>query len=459
MPEISKTDQPNPSEQQLFFLSTLLQLERQIRHADTPAELGFIMVNETLRLVNYKQAFLWRMGATGRIFIEAVSGVDRPDRNAPLIIYIREIIRYISRSPENRMIHPIAEGSLPEKHRLGWEEWLAGAGLWCPLVSPHEEMIGGLLISREAPWSESETALLERLADAYAHAWWALGRRKKPLQTRLKAGLRKGWVKLAVLALAAILLTLPVRLSVLAPVEIVPFDPLIVSAPMEGVIRSIHVEPNQEIKAGKPLFNLDDTSIRNEYEVSKKTLAVARAEYMRATQKAFLDEKSKADLLLLRARIKQKTAEVNYMADVLERSRVEAERNGIVVFGDVNDWLGKPVLVGEKVMTIANPAQVEAEIHLPVEDAINLEPGAETLIFLNVSPDKPLPAKLRQASYEAQVTPEGTLAFLLKSDLTQGNPQPRIGLRGTAKIYGERVSLFYYLMRRPFAAVRQMLGL
>ena len=69
MPEILKANQPNPSEQQLLFLSTLLQLERQIRHADSPAELGFIMANETLRLVNYKQAILWRMGATGRIFI------------------------------------------------------------------------------------------------------------------------------------------------------------------------------------------------------------------------------------------------------------------------------------------------------------------------------------------------------------------------------------------------------
>ena len=35
---------------------------------------------------------------------------------------------------------------------------------------------------------------------------------------------------------------------------------------------------------------------------------------------------------------------------------------------------------------------------------------------------------------------------------------PRIGSRGTAQIYGENVSLGFYLFRRPLAAVRQWMG-
>jgi hypothetical protein len=31
-------------------------------------------------------------------------------------------------------------------------------------------------------------------------------------------------------------------------------------------------------------------------------------------------------------------------------------------------------------------------------------------------------------------------------------------MKGTAKVYGERVSLFYYLLRRPLAAARQFVG-
>ena len=35
---------------------------------------------------------------------------------------------------------------------------------------------------------------------------------------------------------------------------------------------------------------------------------------------------------------------------------------------------------------------------------------------------------------------------------------PRIGLRGTARIYGGDTTLFYYLLRRPITAARQWLG-
>jgi hypothetical protein len=31
-------------------------------------------------------------------------------------------------------------------------------------------------------------------------------------------------------------------------------------------------------------------------------------------------------------------------------------------------------------------------------------------------------------------------------------------LQGTAKMYGERVSVFFYLFRRPISYVRQLLG-
>ena len=39
------------------------------------------------------------------------------------------------------------------------------------------------------------------------------------------------------------------------------------------------------------------------------------------------------------------------------------------------------------------------------------------------------------------------------------NKLPRIGLRGTAKVYGSKVSLFYYLFRKPITFMRQLIGI
>ncbi len=437
----------------------LLRLERRARHAENLAELSFIIVNETLRLVSYRQAILWEKGSGRSIRIKAVSGVDRPDPDAPFVIYMRRILKHLLRQPDFEKIRTLQESDLKEDDKRGWTEWAMGTVIWCPLMTPAGEILGGLIFTRGVPWNKEDIARLEHLADAYAHAWQGLNSRKSPWRRDIRRGWRKRLSQLIWLLLVVFLMGLPVRLSVLAPAEIVPSHFLIVSVPMDGVIQQFHVAPDQEIEAGQPLFRLDDTAFRNEYEVAKRAVSVARAAYKRTAQKAFADKESRGDLLLLKAQVEQKSAELDYMTDRLARSEIVAEQAGLAVFGDVNDWLGKPVATGEKVMTIADPNQVEAEIQLPVEDAINLEKGADVLIFLNVEPDRPLPARLRQASYEAQVTPEGTLAFRLKATLIQKERIPRIGLRGTAKIYGKEATLFYYLMRRPLTALRQYLGM
>ena len=445
-----------PAEQQLLLLSTLIQLEKRIRQTQTLAEFAFAAVNETLRLIRYRQGILWEMKLTGKPGIEAVSGVDKPEKNAPFIVYLHDLIEKTLSTSDSRKILSLKKEDIDKRFQDGWQEWGIGVLLWCPLISPLGEIQGGLVFIRPEAWNEAEIALTERLSEAYAYTWDALRQRKQPWYSQLGKG--KKTLRLWGLFFFVLFMILPIRLSVLAPVEIVPYNDIIVSSPIDGVIRRFFISPNDVVKKGQSLFRLDDTAIRNEYEVSKKSMSVAQTEHLRAVNKAFADEKSRESVMLLEAQIREKTAEVNYMAELLERCEVRAETDGLAVFGDVNDWLGKPVVVGEKIMSIANPKSIEAEIRLPVGDAINLEEGAEVLVFLNVEPDRPLTAKLRRAAYEAQLTPEGALAFRLKASLISKDRLSRIGLRGTAKIYGKQVLMFYYLLRRPLATFRQYMG-
>jgi hypothetical protein len=443
-------------EAQLFGLSTLVQLGKRARHAATAQELAFVMVNETNALVPYRQAVLWRREAKGRGHVVTISGSAAVERNAPITHWLNRALARLDSATAD-MPRPVGAADLSGALGEEWAEWLPAYALWVPLALDPGHVLGGLVLAREQPWSDGERHIVNELADSFAHAWAGfLGGRRRSLLARLWGG--RKYINLAIAAAVIGIMFLPISLSALAPAEVVPFQPTIVRAPLDGVVDHFAVAPNAPVKEGQTVLELDPRAIQNKLEVAGKALAVAEAEYRQAAQEAVFDDKSRAKLTVLKARADQRRTDVAYAQSLLDRIHVNASRDGLALFEDPNDWIGRPVTIGERLLEIADPAQGELEIWLPIADAINLKPGAEVEFFLNIAPGSPLWARLRQTSYEATQSPANLLGYRLKATLDDPSRMPRIGLRGTAKIYGEKVTLFYYLARRPLAAARQFLG-
>ena len=105
-------------EQQLFALSTLVQLGKRARHAATAEELGFVMVNETHSLVPYRQAVLWRRDAAGAGTSLAISGTAVVERNAPLTLWLNRALAKLDRVGEGPDPRPVSAGDLPAAFTL-----------------------------------------------------------------------------------------------------------------------------------------------------------------------------------------------------------------------------------------------------------------------------------------------------------------------------------------------------
>jgi len=432
--------------------STILRLEQQLRHAADLYEFEFLVVNETHSLIPFRQAVLWRWSGRKSGTIKAISGLTSPDRQSPFVFWFSRVLKTL---PPEKM-QTVTSAELPENLADEWQEWLPEQGLWVPLKTPKGKCLGALFLSREEKWQAHDLTLLELLADIYGYSWAVfLGDRwwkfSSPWFTRFVF-----WF-----AILFFLSTpfIPARISVLAPAEVIPLDPTLVRAPLDGVVKDFFVSPNETVKAGDTLFSLDDTTLRNRLLAAKKSLGVAEAELKKVKRKAISDPNAKADLVLLKKRAEERVAAVAYVQELMERIVVKADQDGIAIFSDAGDLIGKPVVIGEKILILAQPEKAELEIKLPVADAINLEQGAEVLLFLNMSPESPIRAILFHAGYRAQATEDGFLAYRLKAGFSEGAAPPRIGLMGTAKIYGNRSNLFYLVMRRPMAAIRQKLGL
>ncbi|MCI5190952.1 MAG: HlyD family secretion protein, partial [Candidatus Electrothrix sp. AS4_5] len=128
------------------------------------------------------------------------------------------------------------------------------------------------------------------------------------------------------------------------------------------------------------------------------------------------------------------------------------------LFGETSDWIGKAVTIGEQVIQIADPTQVEITIQLPISDAIRLDEQAQVKLYLTSNPQTSYQAKLYYYAYQPEVTPSNIVAYKLKARFDGEYEKPRLGQSGTAKLYGERVPFIYYIMRKPLAALRQWIG-
>ena len=454
---MATTAEPTPQQLPiLIHLAALTHLEGQIRAAKTIQELQFLSVNETRRLIPYEQAFLLSAShsANEACRVLNAASVAVVDRDAPMMVWLEQAVRALFQAADTKeQPTVITEELLPESLRSGWREFVKGHVFWCPLQHPDETVLGAWWFERDFPWQENDVAIVHRLAGSYAYAWKALSKKEQSWAKTIK---KPTWWLAPVALIAA--LCLPIRISAVAPVKVMAKDPVVVSAPIDGVIADVLVHPNQNVQAGTALFRYEDTTLRNQFLVAGKQLTVARAEHSQSIQAGFGDPQRKAEVPLKEAEVDLRQTELQYAKEMLDQVEVIASQAGLLLYSDKSDWIGRPVTVGERIMEIADPKQIELRIDLPVADAIVLKEGAEALIFLNALALESFPATVVHASYHAEVLPGDVLAYRVTAQLATPDPRIRLGWQGTAKVYGEQGPLAYLLLRRPITALRQWIG-
>lgn len=474
-------------------LAVLWQLSARAREASSEETLGFVIVNESLSLLPYRQAAWWRAPAPVPGAVAAVSGLPQSDPGAPYVQWLGEVCRVLERrsiraaAAPSRQTRDDASASaatptataasahaepadatqrawpyaftadrLPDALAADWGAWWPTHALWVPLADRSGRSLGGAVFAREQPWTRIDEALLAELARVWSHALAAFSPRTS-WGERAKLALRAGKHRRRVLAALACALVVPVPLTVLAPAEVTAKDPFVVRAPLDGVIDRLFAQPNQRVAAGAPLFALDSTTLASRYALANKNYATAQEEYRQTAQLAVTDDKDRLDMALRKGKLDESAIELDYTARELARVSVNAPRAGVAVFSDPNDWTGKAVSIGEKVMLLADPASVELTAYVPVADNVDVAPGAALTLYPKSSPLAAYDARIDTVAYRAEPTPEGVVAYRVKATFT-GTVKPPLGVMGTARIHGRWVPLAYYLLRRPLASARQWLG-
>ncbi len=412
--------------------------------------LKHMAVNKSRILLPMGHAFLCTRHGH-KFTVEAISNQAVVNNQAPFLQWLRHILKSLNKSKsEANFGKPFA---FPLKTLRADDDfdYPYSYAYWAPF-SPRPQD-GGMLFTRGKPWDESEYPVLDRVGQIVGVNWTALAKAKrKPATARRKI------IVNSLLILALIGLAIPVPVTTMAQAEITAKDPFIVTAPMDGVIDKIHVKPGTMVRKGTLLATFNDTTYRNEFTLSGEEKAVAAARYRQTSLSAFIDNDAKRDLAVVRAEQQLAGARQDYAADRLAKTRLIADRDGLVIYSDEKDWAGRPVAIGEKIMQIADPERVLLRMSTPIADSVTLQRGARVRMFLDADPLRPLEAELLRANFYATPQAGGQIAYIAQANFTDLETVPRIGGRGVAKIYGPKAPLGLWLARKPITAVRQRIG-
>jgi Biotin-lipoyl like/HlyD family secretion protein len=436
-------------------LLALLKAEETARQAASEGELLTLAANGMMRLSRARQVFVIKKYSRG-FKVAAVSSLATFDPHAPLVQDIERVIARANSSLELNQPQDIPASTAESSN----DNDLAGYPflnmLWLPMLGRRKQQLGGLLLAREVVWGETERVVPERLAQSYAHAWQAL----VPGHTWWPAWASSVRVAAIFSFAAAIILLVPVPMTTLAPFETGSSQSFVVAAPMDGVIDEIAVEPNAAVKAGDVLVRLNDVTSRNRLDIAEHEVSVAQARMTQTNQLAFGDARGRHDIGISRAEHALKVAERDYAREMLKKSQIRAPRDGLAVFADKRNLIGKPVATGERIMEISDPQSVELRIDVAVSDSISVRNPSPLKAFFDADPLRAQTGTVRHADYQARMIAGDVLAYRVLADLDARNTTlPRLGSRGTVQLYGEPVPLAYFLFRRPLTALRQRFGL
>ena len=445
----ARTAPPLPKKSKIELL---LDCEAAMRDTADSNELSYLIVNEWRQIVTANQMFLLEQDMRGSWSVTFASDVTKPDARSPLC---RSLSALLVANINAASTDIGAEFSL-ETLATGDQHYPFRYGLLNRIAHAKAVQARFLVTAFARAPQNGDRLILDRLAATAAHAF-ALNERiaRQTLLKRLpKHRLALGMV-FAIVAAGFI----PVPMTVLAPVEIIAADPFLATAPLDGVIKSIEVNPDSQVEKGDILFHLNNSELKSSYEIARKNADVAEARWRRAQQGASLSSELRREAGLAEAEFAAAVAE-RFAAEVrMQRSTVRAEVAGTAMFNNKDDWTGKPVSTGERIIEIADPTRIQARIELGLSDSVVLEQPRGITLFMDSNPLAPVTADFVSAAYQATPTRNNTLAFTVRAKPKPEQGQTlRVGQSGTAQIRASRVSLAYFLFRRPLSMVRQRFG-
>ncbi len=241
------------------------------------------------------------------------------------------------------------------------------------------------------------------------------------------------------------------RLS--AGAELVSTERRLITAPLVSYLDAVHVAVGDSVNTGQPLLDLDVKDYLIEASQLESEISTAEGEYRSAM--ASYDRKAMA---VAEAQLRKVRSELDLIQGQINRARILAPADGVVISGDLTQQLGAPVDRGEVLLEIAPAANYQIHLLVDETDVAYAKVGQTGALTLKSDPFKDIHFTVT-AIHPIAVVGEGATRFRLDARPDSAVQGLRPGQTGIARVeVGEASTLWIWTHRFVEWARLQMWG-
>jgi multidrug resistance efflux pump len=235
--------------------------------------------------------------------------------------------------------------------------------------------------------------------------------------------------------------------NVAATFELVPSEETIEYAPYSGIISDANFRDGEHVKCESTILKYDTQELIYNLADAEALYNEISAEHDWVKQKSFVDKTELGKVKILALKQLKEKVEIQKIKWYLTKADVKAKISGTLILNDSEKWTGKAVRAGDKLFEIVSPRKLRAEVMLNEADASVICSNMTVTLYPHSSPETSIYGKIISISPKPMLTKTGQFCYIITLELNSIKPSYIVGMRGVARVSGERVSIGYYLFK------------
>lgn len=401
----------------------------------------------------------------GRMNLKAISGVSKIDHGSEAS---RNYVQALVESSTRKQAGLFPAANLENNHLLQAHKQLSAvtqsdAVLSIPLFSDQDEdrdePLGAIIFTGErALVHSSQVARFgDAAAPAIAGALKMVGKNRLTSVTKVKRYVKRkiSFAKRMAIAgsliVATLLMFLPITYRVRCNCVAEAVSRRFAVAPFDGQIISGHKEIGDIVKTGDLLAEMDGRTIR--WELSG---VEAEREQSLLTRESELFQRNIPKAILAELEYDRLIAQQSVLKYQRDNLHITSPVDGVVLSGSLERAEAASVETGQVLFEIGPTRPLKVEVAIPDDEVSQIKVGHPVKIWIDGQESEPITGEINQIHPRSE-TRNADNVFIAEIEFPNEDERLRPGMKGSARIDGEKRALGWCLFHKPANWLRSRL--